>query len=260
MIRPNDSRTAKLINPGNLYSGQLGAKKNDRFYQVRLNQRSSLNVSLSGLQADANLALLNRRGKTLSQSAQPGQTNESITTTVDPGIYFVRVSRGQGKTHYQLNLSSNVAQDSFLGTRQTIPSVVADPIAQQVLDLTNAYRAQANLPPLRLNAALSAAATAHSQDMAYGDFFGHAGSNGSTLSNRLDATGYLYDAAGENIAAGLATPTTAVQAWIKSPEHRANLLDPDLQEMGLGFFLLDNDTGTTNFRYYWTQDFGTPSA
>ena len=259
-MRPNDSRTAKLINSGELYNGKLGAAKPDRFYQIRFNQRSSLNVALSGLQADANLALLDRRGKKLGQSAQAGQANESIATTVDPGTYFVRVSRRQGSTRYQLSLTSNVAQEGGLGTRQAIPSIPADPIAQEVLDLTNTYRAQANLSPLRLNAALSAAATAHSQAMAYGDFFSHSGVNGSTLDDRLSTAGYAYDAAGENIAAGLATPTAVVQAWMKSPEHRANILDPDLQEMGLGFCLLDNDTGTTNFRYYWTQDFGIPSA
>ncbi|UBF24763.1 CAP domain-containing protein [Kovacikia minuta CCNUW1] len=61
---------------------------------------------------------------------------------------------------------------------------------------------------------------------------------------------------GENIAAGYSTPEQVVQGWINSPGHRANLLNPSYTELGIGYYYLANDTGSVNYKSYWTQDFG----
>ncbi len=257
MRSANSLRSATNVNlplGQSRYRGNLQDNNSDRFYRLRLNQRSTLNLSLSGLQANADLALVNEQGKTISRSAQSGHSNESIAQAVEPGTYYVRVFRKAGKTHYQLKIGATATTDASLSTQPNPTLSLAD----QVLALVNNQRQQAGLKPVRLNSSLSAAAQSHSEDMALNDFFGHGGSSGSKVDDRVLAAGYNYALVGENIAAGFSTPESVVQAWMESPSHRQNILHPLLKEMGIGFYFLENDAGTANYRYYWTQDFGSP--
>lgn len=122
---------------------------------------------------------------------------------------------------------------------------------QKVLDLTNAYRQKNGLPELRIDEKLSAAAEAHAQDMAENNFFGHISSNGDRVGTRVAEADYDADRVGENIAAGYDTPEEAVEAWIKSPGHRANLLYSKFDEIGVAF-VDDNDS---RYGEYWVQVF-----
>lgn len=61
---------------------------------------------------------------------------------------------------------------------------------------------------------------------------------------------------GENIAAGYSTPEAVVEGWKNSSGHRANLLNPNFTELGVGYYYLANDTGSVNYNRYWTQVFG----
>ena len=58
--------------------------------------------------------------------------------------------------------------------------------------------------------------------------------------------GIKYRSAGENIAMGQRTPSEVVQAWMNSPGHRANILDPSFTRVGVGYVREGN---------YWTQMF-----
>ena len=109
------------------------------------------------------------------------------------------------------------------------------------LCLLNGERADAGLPPLTLNAKLSAAASAYAADLVAGSYLSHTGRDGSTIRTRLDAVGYLPAdggwAIGENLAWGtgaLATPGSIMQAWMNSEGHRANILNPEYREIGIG--------------------------
>jgi hypothetical protein len=126
----------------------------------------------------------------------------------------------------------------------------------EVLNLTNQFRAKNNLPGLKLNAELRASAQTHSKNMAQQDFFSHTGKDGSQAWDRAKRVGYEANAMGENIAAGQTTPKAVVDGWINSPGHRANLLNAKYTELGVGYFLLQNDTGKINYKHYWTQVFG----
>jgi Ca2+-binding RTX toxin-like protein len=128
--------------------------------------------------------------------------------------------------------------------------------ANQVLTLTNEFRAQNGLSALKLNTELNAAAYAHSEDMAKQDYFDHIGKNGSKPWDRAKVVGYEAQAMGENIAAGYTTAAEVVQGWINSPGHRANLLNTKYTELGVGYFYLTPDTGSVNYNTYWTQLFG----
>ncbi len=132
----------------------------------------------------------------------------------------------------------------------------------QLLELTNLERRKAGLPPLKLNPQLTAAAQAHSEDMALNDSFGHEGSDGSSPFDRIERAGYQYSYAAENVAAGQPTPEKAMASWINevppNDGHRRNILNPNYREIGIGYYFLANDPGNVKYKHYWTQDFGTP--
>lgn len=124
-------------------------------------------------------------------------------------------------------------------------------------------------PPLTWNDALYSAAYEHSEDMAESDTFAHTGSgtwsdwtaqylnlsSGSTMNDRINNNGYIYvKIAGENIAAGSKRDTAqeAIDAWILSDSHCANLMNPAYQDVGMAHVEKDNST----YIHYWTQNFG----
>lgn len=77
--------------------------------------------------------------------------------------------------------------------------------------------------------------------------------HGSDFSARLTAVGYVWSSAGENIATGFATPRQVVRAWMGSPGHCRNILDPTFADVGTGVnsHRLGRYAPST-----WTQDFG----
>ena len=105
---------------------------------------------------------------------------------------------------------------------QTAPDETAADLGPPV----NAFRAAEGEAPLRRNAKADAAALAHARDMARHDFFGHKGSNGSSVGARLKAAGCRFTGAAENIAKGQRSDAQVVAAWATSPGHRRNMLAP----------------------------------
>ena len=86
--------------------------------------------------------------------------------------------------------------------------------------------------PLIHSPALQAAAQAQADDLAAADRLGHLGADGSDLSDRLRRAGYSACASAENVARGTPDIRTTVATWMDSPEHRANILDPQVTQFG----------------------------
>jgi uncharacterized protein YkwD len=106
-----------------------------------------------------------------------------------------------------------------------------------VLCLLNAERERHGLQPLVEDPALERAARAHSHDMGRRDFFEHDTPEGVEPWMRITRAGYRADLVGENLAWGegdKGTPTRALELWMKSPGHRANLLEPRYSQIGIG--------------------------
>src|SRR5215217_2255478 len=106
-------------------------------------------------------------------------------------------------------------------------------VAEATLCLLNAERADRGLTVLRPNAQLQRAALGHGADMVGRGYFSHSGRNGSQPAQRIRAAGYLSSGGawriGENLAWGtgeLSTPKAITAAWMASPGHRANVLQP----------------------------------
>ncbi len=132
----------------------------------------------------------------------------------------------------------------------------------RALDLHNQARAEHDLKPLCVHPRLQEAARAHSQEMLDKDYAAHESFNGDTVKQRLKRFGYgfarySYYAYGENIAWGAGpqgSPESAFDFWMKSPDHRPNILSERFRQIGIGA-----RTGT--FQTYgestlYTVDFG----
>lgn len=147
------------------------------------------------------------------------------------------------------------AQSAISGT---CPSERNAEYINQILALLNGARESDGRPPLTLNATLSQAADAHSEDMACRDFVDHTGSDGSNWFGRIRAQGYSYSRATENIYVGNpdfgGTPQGAFNWWMSSQVHRDNILDPLVSEVGIGYVYNPNST----YRGYYTLVFASP--
>jgi uncharacterized protein YkwD len=110
-------------------------------------------------------------------------------------------------------------------------------------------------PAVGWNAKLTQAADGHSQDMAARNYFDHTSADGRTFSQRIDATGYAWSAAGENIAAGYPSVDAVMDGWTKSPGHCANLMNPNFSEIGVACV---PGTSSTTYNNYWTMDLAKP--
>lgn len=102
------------------------------------------------------------------------------------------------------------------------------------------------------NDTLAYAARNHVVDMGKRGYFDHKTPEGVEFSKRMTAAGYLWQSAGENIAAGQPTPRQVVNAWIKSKGHCTNLMSADFKELGVGMI---KQSGST-YGIYWGQNFG----
>lgn len=131
------------------------------------------------------------------------------------------------------------------------PPLPVTPEAMRVMELVNAERAAAGLAPLELSEELTAAAQAHSEGMAYTGVISHIGADGRGPAERISEAGYPWLRCGENIAVGQPTPEEAISFWMGSPPHRANILDPGMREIGVGYIWLPGGYG-----HYWTITLG----
>jgi uncharacterized protein YkwD len=109
-------------------------------------------------------------------------------------------------------------------------------------------------PPLVRDARLDSVAQAHSADMAKNNYFSHNSLDGKSPFDRMEAAGYSFSTAGENIAAGYPDVAHTMGQWLSSPGHCSNIMNPAYKNIGIGF--AQNSAAT--YTNYWTQDFGAP--
>jgi len=173
--------------------------------------------------------------------------------------------------------SSNSTTTSKI-TTYTIPKI-SEATKMEYLRVINEARAKRRncgyegvkepAPPLKWSNKLYRAAYEHTYDMAMSNMqpISHNGSgtvyditakerglSHSTMSDRVENSGYNYKYIGENIAAGTNTDTIqeAMKQWLNSPGHCANIMNPNFTEIGVAHIKRDK----THYINYWTQVFG----
>ena len=128
------------------------------------------------------------------------------------------------------------------------PVPIPDPIptlALQLLQLHNNHRLRLGLSQLNLHQALGNAAQKHSNWMLQHKSLNHFEADKGP-GDRISAEGYKWNAYGENIASGYATPQAVFQGWLNSSGHKTNIENARYKDVGFGV------AGK-----YWTTDFAT---
>jgi uncharacterized protein YkwD len=123
---------------------------------------------------------------------------------------------------------------------------------QQILALVNQNRQRGGCDGLSVDRRLIEAANEHAADMARHRYFAHESPDGDGAGDRVRDAGYRWKRYGENIARGADSPYEVVDGWMHSPEHRENIMDCRLDQMGVGLAIAGDHTP------YWVQDFATP--
>ncbi len=102
-----------------------------------------------------------------------------------------------------------------------------------IIYYTNIERVKAGLNPLTKSNKLNNSATSKTDDMFSGQYFEHTAPNGKTAADLVKSFDYKFQIVGENLALGIfQTDKSLVQAWMDSPTHKANILNPKYTEMG----------------------------
>jgi uncharacterized protein YkwD len=129
-------------------------------------------------------------------------------------------------------------------------------VAAEMLERVNAVRRRAGLAPLVANPLLDRVAQKHAEDMLARSYFGHRTPEGMGPSERALAAGYP-SGIGENLVEQRFSVEEALEAWLSSPGHRRNILDPGCRDMGLGLAVGEGyDAAPGGYRVIWVQSCG----
>jgi uncharacterized protein YkwD len=167
-------------------------------------------------------------------------------------------------SHHRAQATSASCADAGL-----VPTVANSFRAEAAtLCLVNVQRVRHGRRALRRNADLARSSARHSEDMVDENYFDHVSPTGETPLQRIKASTYVPRRSsyllGENIAVGtmeLATPASIVAGWMRSPDHRANILNRDFRDSGIGIIAQapsrysGGQSGAT-----YTQQFGVIAA
>ena len=193
----------------------------------------------------------------------------SIPSTVPAGTYYCGIILDHANILVEADEGNNIACSPvpvIIITAQPGQSVEAQ-VEDAILRYTNQERVAAGVAPLVRNGLLTTVARAHSLDMKERDFFSHTNPDRLTPFQRMDAAGYSYRSAAENIAASssytLASNPDEVgrhlvqDLWMNSRGHRETLISPKYTEIGIGV-VYDPDKRASPYGFIATQDFGRP--
>ena len=144
----------------------------------------------------------------------------------------------------------------LLGPKLPQKAETLDP--DKIIEWTNFYREQEGLDKLIANVNLAQAASDKVEDMFQKQYFEHVSPTGVSPDQLVLAAGYNYKVTGENLALGdFKDEKDLVDAWMASPGHRANILNPDYSEIGVASDLDEfEDRGKT---WLSVQEFGDPA-
>jgi uncharacterized protein YkwD len=165
----------------------------------------------------------------------------------------VGVARAEGGTFYVFLFGWH--QGDFFAAA-TAPLADRARVGSEMLARVNDVRRRERVPPLHPNPLLDRIAQEHAEDMLARSYFGHQTPEGLGPSERARADGYRAGI-GENIVEQRFSTQEALEAWLNSPGHRRNILDPTSREMGLGLAVgAGYDAAPGGYRVIWVQSFG----
>lgn len=164
-----------------------------------------------------------------------------------PGVSGARLAR-RPTEHHRRHRAGRCAGADLAATAASVAQ-----LRSAVVCLINGQRTLRHLPALHVSPLLNRSAQAWTDVMVATGNFTHG--PGDAFALRISAAGYDWQTAGENIATGYPTPRAVVRAWMASPGHCRNILDPSFRDVGTGES--PHAVGSSsNGPATWTQDFG----
>ncbi len=124
--------------------------------------------------------------------------------------------------------------NQYLTARSGVLGASLDYSRSTFLADTNSFRNANHESSLSLNSELDYAAQAKAQDMVSKNYWSHNSPSGQTPWNFINNAGYQFQTAGENLAYGFNGAISVINAWMNSPEHRANMLNASFTNVGFG--------------------------
>jgi uncharacterized protein YkwD len=182
-----------------------------------------------------------------------GQTDpKSFEAFLDPGLRDFGLAQGISTSQ---SVYALVAALSRSQANQPIVEELSDleNLRRQLLSRVNEERRDRGLEPLHPNRELDSTAQTYADTMMREGFYGHVSPQGGTVLDRVEASGYRPELAGENIASGPHTAELAMDSWMASKGHRKNILDRRFRDIGFGLSILDDEG---ELKILWVQCFG----
>jgi uncharacterized protein YkwD len=201
------------------------------------------------LAADA----LNKAGALPEREPSPGEVLRAVSMLIDAGA--LDPATGAPPAARIEAPAPIVAPPPPRPTSTPVPAPASDggwydvAFAGRIMALVNVERTSRGLAPVEYEPLLTDAAESYAQVLTVNDWFSHVGPDGSTIVDRITATGFRFDTQlGEVLAWGEDwSPEGIVQAWLASPSHREQLLEPIYRRAGVGcYFRIEN--GSTAVR------------
>jgi hypothetical protein len=103
--RLNGARNLGVLNGKKTLRNSVGLRDKNDYYVLTVNRRSSFNLSLSNLQNDVDVSLI-QNSRAIASSNRKKNRSEEVDATLEPGTYYIRVYPKRGGSKYQLSLSA----------------------------------------------------------------------------------------------------------------------------------------------------------
>lgn len=145
---------------------------------------------------------------------------------------------------------------SVLAFGSVAPAYSSAITGDNIINLTNLSRREYNFKPLVSNGLLAQAAQAKADDMLAKGYFAHNTPEGKTPWSFINAVEYNYLMAGENLAVNFTESEAVEDAWMNSPGHKANILNKNFEEIGIG---ISQGVYQGHSAIFVVQMFGTPA-
>lgn len=228
---------------------------------------SSSNENLIGLQeSQSSVSSVSSSSSASSMSSSSSAASSSSEKSSSASIYSSAKSSSSAVQSSKSSSKSASGKSSAASSAKE-PEAVQDPniigpydqrrqtadeaaFCDEVFRLTNQQRANYGLEPLKKMDKLSALAVQRAWENTVK--YGHTRPNGTSCFTILKENGLNYLSCAENVAMGQLSPSEVVNGWMNSTGHRENILDPDLEYMGAGYYY-------ENGRRCWSQLFFTPA-
>jgi uncharacterized protein YkwD len=242
---------------------QLHSAYSDSFKQL-FNEVTSATSSAILKQGQNYIPSLSNISSDISNISNVASDISNVSSNISNIANQIATSSPVVNTKVSPTADPSSAGQSVLGESQTNSDLLPVTSDQQEGDLsvqgiisdTNKERALQGLPNLNVSDKLNQSAEFKLQDMFKNQYFEHVSPSGQSVSDVVRQTGYDYIVVGENLALGVfGGDQQVVDAWMASPGHKRNILDPRYQDIGLAV-----GKGLYQGRTQWliVQHFGKP--